>query len=284
MKAKTKYIIDFRMRPDSPEYADFKKTRMAAPLFKYMGYEGKTQPVEELLKEWKEYGVVASVVGGRDLELEWGHIVPNDYLADLQKKYPGKFYCFGGVSPNKGMAAVREVERCIKELGLKGIMMDPYMLKIPASDRRYYPIYAKCAELGVPVILTSGPGPLMPGVTIYDAHPQHYDLIAMDLPELTIIIAHGCSPWVNEAISMVWRHPNVWIDWSFYETNPGSNLYVDACNTMPEVGNKALFGSAHPYNNFKNSVKNFEKLAFTDEVREKVMWKNAARLLNIPLS
>ena len=69
--------------------------------------------------------------------------------------------------------AVREVVRCHRDLGLRGVSMDPYMHKIPADHRLFYPIYAKCVELDIPCVLTAGWAFRMPGVVVDDAAPRH---------------------------------------------------------------------------------------------------------------
>ncbi|RYD03711.1 hypothetical protein N752_18355 [Desulforamulus aquiferis] len=101
--------------------------------------------------------------------------------------------------------------------------------------------------------------------------------MARDFPELKIIISHGGYPWVNEAIFVAQRNKNVYLDISEYELTPQSEAYIQAANTL--ISDKLLYASAHPFVDFRESLKIFDNLPLDREVREKVMYKNAAKLL-----
>ncbi len=272
-------IIDFRVRPSTAEFVSIADNPVFKDMMKWIGYEKKTSPVEQLVREMETAGISLAVVQGRDLETTFGWKVSNDHVASIVQRFPRNFVAFGGVDPNKGMEAVREVQRCIEKLKFKGISMDPYMHRRYANDKKLYPVYAKCAELGVPVILTSGPGAFVPGSVMEHTAPRVIDEVAADFPELTIVVSHGGFPWVMEMVGVAMRHVNVFFDWSAYELMPGAELYVQAANTV--IGDKVLYASAHPFVDFKESLKRYEKLAFNEDVREKVMYRNAARILKV---
>src|SRR5436309_3423813 len=108
---------------------------------------------------------------------------------------------------------ILEVERLVRDGGLRGLAMAAFRERLPANDRRYYPLYAKCVELGIPVRLYTS----MSYATDrpYDlGHPRYLDDVAVDFPELTIIAGLGGWPWVNEMVALARRHPNLYIDTS----------------------------------------------------------------------
>jgi hypothetical protein len=119
----------------------------------------------------------------------------------------------------------------------------------------------------------------VPNAIIDHVAPRYIDFVARDFPELKIIISHGGYPWVNEAITVAQRNRNVYIDLSEYEFSPMAEAYVEAANTM--IADKILYASAHPFVDFKIALKNYEKLPLNPDVRQKIMYDNAAKLLGL---
>ena len=112
------------------------------------------------------------------------------------------------------MSAVREVRRCIRDLGFKAIRVLPWLWEVPPTDRRFYPVYAACIEERVPFCTQIGhTGPLMPSEV---GRPIYLDQVALDFPELIIVAGHIGYPWTGEAIAVATKHPNVFIDTSAY--------------------------------------------------------------------
>src|SRR4030095_1315935 len=116
---------------------------------------------------------------------------------------------------------------------------------IPASDRRYYPLYTKAAELGIPVRIYSSMN--YANDRPYDlGHPRHLDQVAMDFPELRIIGGLGGWPWVNEMVALVRRHPNLHIDTSAHrakylgQSGSGWEMLIQFGNTL--IQDKVLVG------------------------------------------
>lgn len=130
---------------------------------------------------------------------------------------------------------------------MRGIATDPYLAHCPPSDARYYPIYAKCVELGVPVFVTTAPPAQVPRAIMDYIDPRQIDVVARDFPELILIMSHGGYPFVNEAIFACMRNANVYMDLSEYELAPMAEVYVDALNKM--IGDKVIFASAHRSSN-----------------------------------
>lgn len=272
--------IDFRFRPNTPDVMAIANSKMFKALCDAIGFSNmKTQTIEEIAAELDQHNVEKAVILGRDAETTYQWAGSNDGVANFVKKYPNKFVGFAGLDPHKGMAAIEELKRSVFALGLKGASIDPYLAQIYVNDAKYYPIYAKCCELDIPIVITTGPASLVPGAVIDHVAPRYIDFVAKDFPELKIVVSHGGYPWVNEMIMVAQRNQNVYFDMSEYEFMPQSGTYVQAANTI--ISDKLLFASAHPFIDFKDALKTYGNLPFKDEVREKVMYQNAARVLGL---
>jgi len=275
-------IIDFRFRPNTPEIvAGIASSAMFKEMCKSINFTEnmKGQPMEEIMADLDRHNVEFAVITGRDCETTYQTKPNNESVLDFVNKYPHKFMGFIGLDPHKGMKAVEQLKHGITSLGLKGAAIDPYLAQIYVHDAKYYPIYAKCCELDVPIIITTGPATLVPNAVIDHVAPKYIDFVAKDFPELKIVVSHGAYPWVNEMIAVVQRNANVYVEISEYEHYPQSEAYIQAANTI--IGDKLLYASAHPFVDFKQALKIYEELPFTEEVRKKVMYKNAAKLLNL---
>ncbi|MDI6907154.1 MAG: amidohydrolase family protein [Thermoanaerobacterales bacterium] len=272
-------ILDCRARPNTPEYHSLLDGAAIKKVFEKSG--NPLPPVgtlEEFIADLDEAGISKVVCTGRDIESTSAWKVTNDYVARIMNRYPDRIIGLAGIDPNKGPAAVTEVERAINELKLKGVSMDPFGANMYANDRRMYPIYQKCAELDVPVFITIGPLPVG-GTYLSYGSPMPVDEVATDFPTLKIVCSHGGWPFTYEMIAIAFRHDNVYFETSVYHFLPGAKLIVEAANSI--LGDKVLFASAHPFAQLKPTVEKFTKLPFRDDVLRKVLWDNAARLFKL---
>ena len=276
-------FIDFRFRPHTRAQLE-----SLAVAFQDMLLRGRTmeayldeesRPSEEIVADLKVHEVMAAVITGRDIETTFGSASSNDAVKGFCDAYPDIFKGFVGADPHKGVKALAEIEQRIRHENFCGVSLDPMHAKLPANDEKYYYIYELCDKLQVPVIITGGPSRYVAGTVIDHAAPKYLDPIARDFPNLKIVISHGAWPYVNEMICLAFRHRNVYMELSEYEKFPQSNLYIEAANTI--IPDKIMFASAHPGVHYLDAIKTYQELPFTDEVRENVMWKNAAKLLGL---
>ena len=253
-------IIDFRFRPNTPEIINgIKNSSMFKATCEAIGFDKRVpQALPEIVADLDRRGVELCVVSGRDCETTYGFPANNNSILEFCRAYPNKFLGFWGIDPHKGMDAVREVEHVIKDLGMRGIATDPYLAHCPPSDARYYPIYAKCVELGVPVFVTTAPPAQVPRAIMDYIDPRQIDVVARDFPELILIMSHGGYPFVNEAIFACMRNANVYMDLSEYELAPMAEVYVDALNKM--IGDKVIFASAHPFIEQADAIEIYKNL------------------------
>ena len=207
----------------------------------------------------------------------------NDEVAELLRQYPGRFIGLARISGLHGMRGVRELEGRVREQKFHALGISALVDGIPASDRRYYPLYAKAAELDIPVRVYSS----MNYATDrpYDlGHPRHLDQVAIDFPELTLIGGLGGWPWVNEMVALVRRHPKLHLDTSAHRAKylgqPGSGweMLMQFGNTLIQdkvlVGLSAgLVGQPH-----ETLIQEYMALPLKDTVKEKWLYRNAARV------
>ncbi|SHN48974.1 amidohydrolase family protein [Desulfovibrio litoralis] len=275
-------IIDFRFRPNTPDaVAGMLNHKVFGDMFELFNYAERANPQEldDIVNDLRAMNVVKGVVTSRDAETTYGLTSGDQGVLALMQKHPDLFIGFAGVDPHKGMKAVYGLNKMVLEHGMKGVATDPYLARIPADHAKYYPIYSKCCELNIPIVITTGPATLVKNAVMEDAHPKHIDRVACDFPDLKIVISHGCYPWVNEVIMVVHRHKNVFMEISEYEETPFSEGYIKAANTL--IGDKMIFASASPFLDFKKQIALYKSLAFKKDVLENIMYNNAAKLLGI---
>ncbi len=233
--------------------------------------------------EWDILGVVFSV----DAQTATGDRPDtNDYVAELVNAHPEQFIGFATVDPWQEDRAVEELERAVTQLGLKGLKLHPIHQAFFPSDTRFYLLYEKCVELGVPVLFHSGfaaSGVGMPGgggMKLKHSAPIPYiDDVAADFPGLTVIMAHPAWPWVEEQIAVALHKPNVYIDLSGWAPRYIPQQLIHETNTR--LQDKVLFGSDFPYLPPDRWLAGFEQLDIREEVRPKILLENARKVLGL---
>jgi hypothetical protein len=244
------------------------------------------QTEEQLLAALDAAAITRSLITGFDEATSAGDtFMTNDVIAPLAEKYPDRFIPFAGVDVFKGMEAVRQFEYWVRDRGFQGLSLRPFMTGLPADDRRYYPLYAKCVELNVPLsIHTSANWSIM---SVNDlGHPRHIDTVATDFPELKVIMSHAGYPWVLEAVLLAWKYPNVYLETAAhrpkYFVTPGTGWEPLLRFGQSTIQDKVLFGSGWfllgrpPV----QVLEEFRALPVKPEVMEKWLWRNAQALLD----
>jgi uncharacterized protein len=212
--------------------------------------------------------------------------VSNDEVAELLREYPDRFLGLARISALHGMRGVRELEQRVREQHFHALGVSALVDGIPASDRRYYPLYAKAVELDIPVRVYSS----MNYATDrpYDlGHPRHLDQVAIDFPELTLIGGLGGWPWVNEMVALVRRHPKLHLDTSAHrakylgQRGSGWEMLMQFGNTL--IQDKVLVGlSAGLVGQPQETlIEEYLALPLKDTVKEKWLYRNAARVFRL---
>ncbi len=230
--------------------------------------------IEAFVEEVREVGITASVVVGRDTP---NLTISNDRILELTAPYK-ELIGIASVDPQKPNA-VAQIERAVKELGFKGINIEPGFgspaLKV--DDVLIYPIYEACEQLGVPVFLMSGP--TTPDLEY--ANPAAVGRLARAFPNLQIVCYHGYYPYVSEMIGVAFRYENVYVVPDMYIFLPGGSLYVEAANGF--MRNQLLFGSSYPFRAMGQTVDDFIGLGFKGAVLDDVLFNNATQLLKLDI-
>jgi hypothetical protein len=274
-------IVDFSLRPpyksltNLEQYQKKPEDNFAPRIGMTVSPAAAQFSMDLLLKEMDDAGIVHGVCHGRP-----SVGTKNEDLTGVMKEYPGKFTAFAGVKYTNLNQALAETKHCLDDLGLIGIAVEPSMGVPPLypDDPKLYPIYELCRERGALVLFTLS---AQVGSDISYSDPVHLDRVAADFPTVNLIVRHGCWPWVMEALGVALRRPNVYLVPDAYGVSmPGYQHWVEAANTY--LADRLLFGTAFPIVPLKPMVEAFRKLSFHDEVREKVEYRNAARLLKLP--
>lgn len=216
-----------------------------------------------------------------------GHVVgcgSNAATAEVSCRHPERLVGFARLSPHDGMRGVRELERLVREEHLSGLSIAALYNMVPASDRRYYPLYTKCVELDIPVRIYTAM--TYANDRPYDlGHPRHLDQVAMDFPELTIIAGLSGWPWVADMVGLLRRHPNLYCDTAAHRARhfatPGSGWeqFLQFGNTL--LQDKIMVGLSWRRlgMSMKDSIQEYLALPLKETVKEKWLYSNAARLL-----
>lgn len=205
------------------------------------------------------------------------NMIGNDEVAAFVAEYPDRLVGVGSVDFSKPMDAVREVRRCVEDLGFKAIRVLPWLCEAPPSDRRFYPVYVACCQADVPFCTQIGhTGPLMPSEV---GRPIYLDQVALDFPELTIVGGHIGYPWTDEAIAVATKHENVFIDTSAYTVERYPTALVAYLKSHGR--RKILFGTNYPMIQPKKALDGLEALGLDDETRALFLSGNAQRVFRL---
>ncbi len=207
--------------------------------------------IERLVREMDEAGIEKTVILALDAGIGFRSSLTardyNDYVAAIVREHPERIIGFAGIDPRRRQEAVVELERCF-EMGLRGLKLWT-LTGFYADDESYYPLYEKVAELKMPMLIHTGMGP--PGTYMKFNRPIYVDKVAVDFPEIPIIMAHVGDPWVDEAIAVLLKNPNVYVDLSAWEPTAKFAPFV-LCQTLAKIRmacgglHKVLFGSDWP--------------------------------------
>jgi hypothetical protein len=236
---------------------------------------------EELLDQMDAAGVerlMLSAFGYGNVE-----IITNEEVAEICGKHPNRFTGVGTVDPRgKPMEVVRKIERLAKELGLRGLRLEPYaygdgMVGAPPNQKMYWPVYAKCVELGLPVAIQVGhTGPLLPSEA---GRPIYLDEVALAFPELVILGCHLGQPWHEEMMILAWKHPNVYVETSARTPKHWPESFVKFAGGYGQE--KVLWATDYPLLTFDRTLRELRELGLSDSAYRKIVRDNAIRVFGL---
>jgi hypothetical protein len=250
----------------------------------YFRYVPQHQTVPEMAQMYRKLKM-AFVVFTVDGEKGASRKITNEEIAELAHKNADVAIPFASINPHRGEAGVREARRLIKDFGVKGFKFHPSVQDFNPNDRMAYPLYEAIAEAKLPALFHTGQtgvGAGTPGgggIRLKYSNPMLLDDVAVDFPDMPIILAHPSFPWQEEALSVATHKPQVYIDLSGWSPKYFPPILVQYANTL--LKDKILFGSDYPVMSPERWLADFDKLPIKPEVRPLILKENAARLLGL---
>lgn len=241
--------------------------------------------VEDYLGRMDRAGIERSLliaVRAGDINVKGGFEVPYQRVHEVCQAHPARFSGLAGIDPFRGMQGLRDLEWAVRELGFVGAHLYPHWCGLPPDHAKYYPYYAKCCELDVPIMMQVGHNLVysrerrLPSV----GRPICLDQVAIDFPELRLIGIHIGIPWTDEMISMCWKHENVYTAGDAYAPRYWPPQFVHYANTFGRE--KVMFGTDWPVIDPERAVREVDELGLRDDAKRLLMRDNALRVFKLP--
>jgi predicted TIM-barrel fold metal-dependent hydrolase len=287
-------IIDFGSRPPLPAFNPSNAHHMANYDRVYSASsesaradivgEDKTKALDAYLRAYDDNDVRYVVIHAKDVETTFGVKISNEDVAAFCREHGKRFLGFAGVDPHKGFKAIEDLKRAVNDLGLRGLNLQCFEHCIPINDKKFYPLYAKCIELDIPVGIHASINFSTRTLMEY-GRPLALDEVMVHFPELKAVAIPPGWPWVQELIGVAWRHKNVHIG-----LTPVRPKYLEVPESgygpLVQYGNSVLqdrmiFGTSYPLQPIQRTIEETKALSLKPEVQHKWMYANAARLLGL---
>lgn len=280
--------IDFHTHAEEPcgTHADDGYDDFQAGMAAYFKAPYKHPPTVPETAEYYRQRNIAAVIFPVDAERESGYRrYNNEEMAELAAEHSDVLIPFASIDPAKGKMGAREARRLVEHFGIKGFKFHPTFQGFYPNDRSAYVLYEAIQELGVPALFHTGQTGVGAGMRsgngmrLKYSNPMYLDDVAVDFPDMQIIMAHPSFPWQEEALSVATHKPNVWIDLSGWLPKYFPPILVRYANSL--LQDRVLFGSDWPVIPPDRWLAEFDKLDIKPEVRPKILKENARRLLKM---
>jgi predicted TIM-barrel fold metal-dependent hydrolase len=228
-------------------------------------------PVATTLAEMDRWGVEKGMIGvGR----------PDDEGARALKSHPDRFIASASFDPNQGMEGIRAIVRAYETWGIRAVGVFPAgtFPQVAINDKKMYPLYAKCVELGIPVFCCAGvPGPRLKFAV---QHVELIDEVMYDFPELTFVTRHGCEPWADLAVKLMLKWPGLHYSTSAFAPRYYPKAVIDYANTRG--ADKVIYAGYFPMGlSLERIMTEMPGVGFKDDVWPKFLRTNALRVLGL---
>lgn len=237
---------------------------------------------ETLIAQMDEAGIDKSILYAVEAPIVYSS---NEYVAGLCQKFPERLIGFASVNP-KDPNAPEKLEDAVKNMGMKGLKLHPPLQDFFPNDREVFGVYEKAQELNIPIVFHVGTTPFGSLCRLSQASPLLLDDVAVQFPDLRILLTHLGTLWHNEAFMVVEKNPNVFIDTAAY-VNEIKEVLTD--DIITRIGaDKIIFGTDYPMpyagqpHRMKDFVDCINGLGFSQEILEGIFHGNIERLLNGP--
>jgi uncharacterized protein len=258
------------------------KDRQSVEEFEFpVEYMFKQVPDKELVDSPDPVGVTLSEMDRWGIELALiGVGGEGGSGEDALKRYPDRFIASASCEPNDGMAGIRKLVRLYETYGIRAVGAFPAgtFPQVAINDKKMYPIYAKCVELGIPIFCTAGvPGPRLKFAV---QHVELIDEVMYDFPDLVFVTRHGCEPWADLAVKLMLKWPGLHFSTSAFAPRYYPKAVIDYANSRGT--DKVIYGGYFPMGlSLQRIMTEMENVPFRDEVWPKFLRGNALRVLGI---
>lgn len=240
----------------------------------------EVDPVDVVLREMDRHGIERAMIGlGRSSD---------DSSDDRQRSgarraladHPDRFIGSWAVDPNRGMEGVRDLVKAYETLGIKAATAFPagYTPQVPIDDKRFFPLYAKCVELDIPIFITTGvPGPRVPMAC---QKTELLDEVCWFFPELKVVMRHGAEPWEDLAVKLMLKWPNLYYSTSAFAPRYYPQAIIDYANSRG--ADKVLYAGYFPMGlSLERIFAELPDVPLKDDVWPKFLRENAIRVLGL---
>jgi len=243
--------------------------------------------IEQYLQKMDRANIDRSLliaVRAGDLDVRGSFEIEYARVAEVCSDHPQRFSGLAGVDPFRGMQGIYDLSQAVNELGFVGAHLYPHWFGLAPDDRRYYPYYAKCCELDIPIMMQVGHNLVysrerrLPSV----GRPIALDNVAIDFPDLKLLGIHIGIPWTDEMISMAWKHENIFIGVDAYAPKYWPQQLVHYLNTYGRE--KVLFGTDWPVIDPERAMTEIDQMEIRPEAKALLMRDNALRVFRLPES
>jgi predicted TIM-barrel fold metal-dependent hydrolase len=241
----------------------------------YEVFEAKYADSDTFVSMIKENGLDYGVILAECAPLTTG-IAGHDDVAAFCNGH-NELIPFCTINPFLDPNSVANLKHYCIDLGFKGLKLYPTYNHFYPNEPRMYPIYAASQDLGIPVLFHTGSS-VFKNSRIKYGNPIFLDDVAVDFPDLNIVMAHGGrGAWYDEAMTMIRLHKNVYIDVAGLPVRKLTQFFPE----VDRFSHKFIFGTDWPQVIIKDSIAKFSQIGISDISRERILGGNAARLLGI---
>lgn len=282
-----------------PFTAETKAAREATPGFRKAasvksGIWDKMYTTPQLIEKMDAAGVEKALICAQSFGTPGGYRCPPELVWQMTKDYPGRLYGTAGIDPRDIRAEVAGLEKAVREYKFVGAHSYPHWFKLSPDDRAYYPFYAKCVELDVPIQIQVGSAtqPWLPTV----GRPEAFDRIAVDFPDLRIVGIHVGYPFEREMVDIAVKHPNVYIGAdSVHPRNWGTDLLElikgqkhsrnlsleDAAKVDGPGRDKVMWGTNFPGGDMAQYLAGVDALGLDKATLRYILYDNVKRVYHL---
>jgi predicted TIM-barrel fold metal-dependent hydrolase len=231
----------------------------------------KSRYVEAVVAEMDKHNIGQALIGVTD---------GFEHFGVISDRYADRFIFGTPVDPNGGVDEVRRIKRMHRDYGIKAASFFPAgsTPQIAINAKEMYPIYATCCELDIPILVNVGvPGPRIPMAT---QKVEFIDEVCWFFPELKFVMRHGAEPWVDLAIKLMLKWPNLYYSTSAFAPKHYPKAIIEFANKRG--ADKIMYAGYFPAGLTLDRIfAELEQVPFTDAVWPKFLRGNAARVFNL---